>query len=176
MQDLTDNELLERVALQDREAFRALYERTSPRLFALAVRMLANRALAEELLQDVYLRVWYTARDFSAQRGSANAWLTTMTRNKAIDAIRNKGNQGVALQAAPEQTLAEREPSFALLDNQRLRVCLAELEDTQRQSIFAAFFDGLTHIEIANRFREPVGTIKSRIRRGLQALRGCLNL
>ncbi len=163
-----DASLLSRVAQGDRVAFRELYERTSGRLFAVALKMLSNRPLAEDVLQDAYVKIWYAAGSFDAAQGSAMGWLVAIVRNGAIDRLRG------------ERVTSVDNPSEALLtpaldeDHQKLQDCLSALDTQQRQSIFAAFFQGLTHREISARFAEPIGTIKSRVRRGLQSLKGCL--
>lgn len=164
-------QLLGRVALRDRKAFQELYRLTSPRLFAIALRMLNDRAQAEDLLQDVYLKVWHSAEDYDANRGGATAWLTSIVRNRAIDMIRRRVQSSSSADAPFDATeLLPPEEGRG----HRLQECLDDLEAPQRQSIFAAFFQGLSHAEIAARFEEPIGTIKSRVRRGLAALRGCL--
>ncbi|MEQ8692186.1 MAG: sigma-70 family RNA polymerase sigma factor [Pseudomonadales bacterium] len=165
-------DLLARVALRDRAAFRALYDQTSPRLYGVALRMLGNATQAEDVLQDVYLKVWHAAGSYAAPRGDAVAWMVALTRNRAIDVLRGK----TPVSATDEQisALESEWRSDATSSPDRLRECLEALEDGQRQSIFAAFFQGLTHSEIAQRFAEPVGTIKSRVRRGLASLKGCL--
>ena len=165
-------DLLAQVALHNRGAFRALYEQTSPRLYSVALRMLGNSTQAEDVLQDVYLKVWHAAAAYAAPRGDAIAWMVALTRNRAIDVLRGKA----PVSATDEQigALESEWRSEPTSSPGRLRECLEALEGGQRQSIFAAFFQGLSHSEIAERFAVPVGTIKSRVRRGLAALKGCL--
>ncbi|MCR9279696.1 MAG: sigma-70 family RNA polymerase sigma factor [Pseudomonadaceae bacterium] len=170
----TEADLVLRIALRDRDAFQQFYDQTSPRIFALAIKMLRNRSAAEELLQDVYLKVWHSASLYREDKASANTWLVTIARNRAIDWLRAKDNQSERLDSIPE--LANEPQPLATMNNDSLEACLRQLEPEQRQSIFAAFFDGMTHVEIARHFREPIGTVKSRIRRGLKTLQGCLGL
>ncbi len=168
MQELNEAALLARMALGDRAAFRELYARTSGRLLAIAISMLGNRSQAEDLLQDAYVKVWYAADTFDGSKGQPLGWLIAIVRNLAIDRLRS-----TAINHKPAVVETEHTPALAD-DNQLLQDCLDTLESKQRQSIFAAFFQGLTHYEIAARFAEPIGTIKSRIRRGLAALKGCM--
>ena len=167
MTDLTD--LLARVALGDRQAYADIYSLTSPKVYALALRMLGEPGLAQDLVQDVYLKVWYAADSYSSTRGEPLTWLISITRNRALDVMRSKDFQTQSLSAEPDDSVG--------LDAQdeKLGGCIDRLEDQQRQSIFAAFYQGLTHSEIAQAFAEPIGTIKSRVRRGLAALRECLD-
>ncbi len=169
MSELDENALLARVALGDRASFRELYTRTSPRLLAIAISMLGNRAQAEDLLQDAYVKIWYAADTFDSARGEPMGWLIAIVRNLAIDKLRST-------RPHTSGQVMDTEIMPALDDNSaRLEDCLNGLESQQRQSIFAAFFQGLTHTEIAARFAEPIGTIKSRVRRGLAALKGCMD-
>lgn len=169
--DVDQADLLSRAGLGDRDAFRRFYEATAGQMFALGIRLLGDRARAEDLLQDVYLRAWYRAADYSPRRGEPLAWLATMARNRAIDMGRSAFEKSVALDsvAEPADEAAAGEDGHGKLNR-----CIGELDEGQRQSVFCAFFEGLSHGEIAGRFREPVGTVKTRIRRGLAALKRCL--
>lgn len=177
------------VALGDRAAFRRFYDATASRVHALGLRMLGDPARAEDLLQDVYLRAWYRATDYHPGKGEPLAWLLTIARNRAIDMGRSAHNRDLSLDLAPEPDYSPEEdysPDQELHGPEvagnpggssgggRLRYCIDRLEPGQRQSIFCAFFHGLSHSEIAQRFSEPVGTIKTRIRRGLASLKQCL--
>lgn len=165
--------LLVRSGLGDRDAFRRFYEATAGQVYALGIRMLGDGARAEDLLQDVYLKVWHRSGEFRPGRGDAMAWLITMARNRAIDLGRAAHQRDTALDDLPEpEASAHEEPPRA--EQARLAWCLEQLESGQRQTIFCAFFTGLSHGEIARRFSEPVGTIKTRIRRGLANLKQCL--
>lgn len=178
----TDNsaqaELLSRAGLGDRDAFRRFYDATAGHVFALGLRMLGDRARAEDLLQDVYLRAWYRAVDYHPGKGEPLAWLVAIARNRAIDITRSANERNLSLDVVPEEhdgagdTRADFPGSDR--DSDRLHHCIGQLDAAQRQSIFCAFFNGLSHSEIARRFSEPVGTIKTRIRRGLASLKQCL--
>lgn len=169
--------LLARAALGDRAAFRKFYDTTAPQLYALGLRMVRDRARAEDLLQDVYLRAWYRAGDYHPGKGEPLAWLVAIARNRAIDAARSAQRRNVSLDAVPEvedESTLDDSGTRTGEHGARLHYCIDRLDAAQRQSIFCAFFHGLSHSEIARRFSEPVGTIKTRIRRGLMSLRECL--
>lgn len=177
---MADNEgrhadLLSRAAVGDREAFRSFYEETAGYIFSLGLRMLGDRARAEDLLQEVYLRAWYRASDYQVRKGEPLSWLVTIARNKAIDMGR-----GAAARDLPLDIIGDEGPMDATTkppaedEPQELRRCLGELEAGQRQCVFAAFYQGLSHGEIAARLDTPLGTVKTNIRRGLAALRRCL--
>jgi RNA polymerase sigma factor (sigma-70 family) len=182
--------LLARAGLGDRAAFAALYERTSAQLFGVVLRIQRDRAQAEDLLQEIYVSVWKAAAGFDAARSQPMTWLTGIARNRAIDSLRRAQAQprfetgpapGDADDDAPdrlEQLPDDADGPLALLDKasdaRALGQCLQHLSPPQRQSVALAFYDGLTHAEVAERLREPLGTVKSWVRRALITLRGCL--
>lgn len=165
-------DLIDRIKLGDHAAFKSFYEDTSPRIYALGLRMLGSRALADDLVQEVYLRVWYQAQSYHSGRGEPVAWLVTIARNRAIDMSRRATRHKA--QPLVEDVASAGQSQDSDAGGRKLDECVNALEPSQRQSVFSAFFEGLTHAEIAARFGEPIGTIKSRIRRGLAALRECL--
>ena len=166
------------VAAGDRAAMRAVYERTSAKLYGICLRVLGSEAEAEEALQETYVTVWRKAAAFDADRASPITWLAVLARNKAIDRLRaRRAPAGEALDAAAE--IADDAPLppdvlEAAEDRHRLAHCLGELEEKTRGAIRAAFLDGLSHTELAEREGVPLGTMKSWIRRGLMRLKGCL--
>lgn len=169
--------LLRAVAGGDRPALKLLYGRTSAKLFGICVRLLQNDAEAEEVLQDVYITVWQKAGSFDASRASPITWLAVLARNKAIDRLRLRRLPTDTIDAAAD--VADGGASaFELLERgeerERLDHCLGELEGRQQAMIRAAFLDGATYPELAQREQVPLGTMKSWIRRGLMRLRGCL--
>jgi RNA polymerase sigma-70 factor (ECF subfamily) len=175
-----DPELLARVARGDRGAFGQLYEQSSALLFSLALRMLGDRDAAADLLQDIYLEVWRKGVRYDADRGSPMAWLVTMTRSRAIDRLRSRAAKGHGvtdpLDHSPAPQLADGNPSplEASAGNETRSLvahALAELPDAQRHAIELAFYQGLSHSEIAARLNEPLGTIKTRIKLGMDKLR-----
>lgn len=176
--------LLGRVALQDRGALRKLYDATEGRLLAIVVRMLDDRAAAEDVVQDTFVTVWTRAAQFPALRTSPLAWLTTIARHRAIDVLRRH---------RPETPLAWHDsqgeehthdvadesgsPLDHLLERQaegRLGVCIDHLDAAPRKAVLMAYYEGLTHEELAKRLSKPLGTVKTWIRRSLLHLKDCL--
>ena len=173
--DLSD--LLGAIARGDRSAFADLYRRTSAKLYGVCLRLLSSEAEAQEVLQEVYVQVWRKADRFDAARASAITWLAILARNKAIDRLRRPSIASDSIDAAEE--VEDDSPSaFEVVagdqDAQRLTNCLEELDERARAMIRAAFLDGATYPELAEREQVPLGTMKSWIRRGLLRLRGCL--
>jgi RNA polymerase sigma-70 factor (ECF subfamily) len=171
------NGLLIRAGRGDQQAFAALYQRTSSKLFGVCLRMLRQRSEAEEVLQETYLTVWRRAAGFDAGKASAITWLVTLARNKAIDRLRqHREEQLDPLQL--EETVDSRPTPAAgaetSQEHQRLQRCLDALEPTQRSAVREAFFTGATYNELAVRSKVPLGTMKSWIRRSLLQLRTCL--
>ncbi|MCB1865775.1 MAG: sigma-70 family RNA polymerase sigma factor [Chromatiales bacterium] len=170
--------LLARCALGDRAAFAELYQRTSAHLFGLVVRILRRNDTAEEVLQDVYIRVWTHAADYRADRAQASTWLATIARNRALDEVRRRGREA----PLPDDVIdtlddagpgpaqqAESQSTARALDD-----CLDQLPPGQRHSLVLAYCEGYTHSELSERLAQPLGTVKSWIRRGLDWLRECL--
>jgi RNA polymerase sigma-70 factor, ECF subfamily len=175
----TPEALLASVALGNRRAFEALYRQTSAKLFGICLRVLAERAEAEDILQEVFATVWQKAAQFDPARASAIAWLAMIARNRAIDRLRTLPARArlapidIAEQIA-DPRIAPFEELRASADRARLETCLHELDARRRTLIYAAFFDGSTYEELAMRSGSPLGSVKSWIRRGLLQLRECL--
>jgi RNA polymerase sigma-70 factor (ECF subfamily) len=171
--------LLRRCALQDREAFAELYRQASPRLLACLVAILRRRDLAEDALQETFVRVWRRASQFDAYRGRSTAWLVSIARYHAIDILRG-GRSTVALGDATAATLDDPTAlhSFDVVESaltgSALQRCLGALTDEQRRCVVLAYSHGLSHDEIASEVASPLGTVKSWVRRGLQSLRRCM--
>ena len=178
----TDGEvagLLAGCARQDRQAFQRLYERTAPQLLACLIRMLRHRALAEDALQDVFVQVWGRAGQYQSSRGSAWAWLIAIARYRAIDLRRRESRLVAGSDTDIDQIPGEDEPEDALAAlgrhaSKALTTCLDALQPRQRECIVLAYQGGLTHTEVASKIDEPLGSVKSWIRRGLTALKRCL--
>jgi RNA polymerase sigma-70 factor, ECF subfamily len=171
--------LLVAVAEGSTVAFEALYHQTSRKLFGICLRVLADRAEAEEVLQEVFTTVWQKARQFEAGRASAIGWLAMITRNRAIDRLRTlPARESMATIDLAQQIEDPRRPLIdeaqSLADRDRLEGCIHELDWRQRALIRAAFFEGSTYEELATRIGSPLGSVKSWIRRGLMQLRTCL--
>jgi RNA polymerase sigma-70 factor, ECF subfamily len=171
--------LIQQVAKQDRDAFSQLYDRFSTLVFTLAMRMLKARSDAEDLLQEVFVQVWRQAQNYSAERGSPEAWIVNIARSRAIDKIRSirRMQKSFVLTDDPARAESpENVESSAVESETRLAMnsALANLPDMQRKVLELAYFDGLTQSEIADRLAEPLGTVKTRMRSGIQKLREIL--
>lgn len=166
--------LVRRLDRGDTDALRLLYDRYGGIVFALTYRVLGDRQAAEECTQDVFVSAWRTAGSYEAGRGRVSTWLLAIARNRAIDATRRRAARPV--DPVEDVWSAEQAPDTADLVSQtdeavRLAAALAELPDAQREAISLAYFDGLSHAEIATRLDVPVGTVKGRIRLALDRLR-----
>lgn len=167
--------VLIRTGQEDREAFRELYGLTCSKLFGICFRVCRSQGAAEDMLHDVYLKIWNRAGAFDPGRGSAIAWMSTLARNRCIDWVRaeyvrrSEPIEGAWEIADPlpliSETMLEGEASAGLL------ACLATLKICERDAIYGAFFGGLTHAEMAATHDVPVSTMKSWVRRGLLKLR-----
>ena len=180
--------LLARAGLGDRAAFATLYERSSAHLLGVVLRIQRDRAQAEDILQEVYVNVWRAAKSFDAAQSQPLTWLTSIARNRAIDSLRRKQTQPLMQTnfSQPDNedsdvydTVADDAPGpLDLLsrasDARALASCMQALSAQQRQSVALAFFDGLSHAEVAANMRQPLGTVKSWVRRALLTLKGCL--
>jgi RNA polymerase sigma-70 factor (ECF subfamily) len=188
-------QLLGRCGLGDRRAFAQLYDKTSGYLFGVVLRIQRDRAVAEELLQEIYVALWKSAAGFDAARSQPLTWLTRIARNRAIDSLRRAEAQPRAavfgagdddddaaddarrraLEAVPDEAAGPLELLSQASDARDLGRCMEHLSAAQRQSVALAFYDGLSHAEVAERLRQPLGTVKSWVRRALLALRACLD-
>jgi RNA polymerase sigma-70 factor, ECF subfamily len=175
------SELLEATASGDRVAFAQLYRLTGGRMLGLAQLLLRRRELAEEITQEAFVRVWQRARDYSTDKGMPLSWMSAIVRNLCIDRLRRERGD-VALDDAPgRDSWADPDPdpleqTLRSADARRLAACLDGLDPVQRRAIRLAFFTGLTHDQLAAHLGQPLGTVKSNIRRGLLRLKTCLDL
>jgi RNA polymerase sigma-70 factor (ECF subfamily) len=171
--------LLLRVADGDQVAFEALYRDTSSMLLGICLRVLSDRAEAEDVLQEVYVTVWHKAAQYDVARARAMTWLGSIARNRAIDRLR--ALPAPATRAAIDVADASADPSpspaaraEAAIERGRLDDCLDQLEPRRQTLIRTAFFDGASYQELAERSGSPLGSVKSWIRRGLMQLKACL--
>ncbi|MEA1083418.1 sigma-70 family RNA polymerase sigma factor [Sphingomonas sp. CD22] len=172
-------EALVRTGEEDRDAFRTVYRLTSAKLFGICLRICEDRQGAEDVLHDVYLTIWHRAGAYQPGRASPISWLATIARNRAIDWRRRHGRARIApvedADAMPDPAAAQDDALIADEQRARLHDCLETIEARQRGAIRSAFFGGLTYAELAVAQAVPLGTMKSWVRRGLLALRGCLD-
>lgn len=170
---------MRRLAGGDRAALEEIYRATSAKLFGICYRILGDEKEAEDALQDVYLTLWRRADRYDPERASPISWLATFARNRAVDRLRTgKVRRG----AVPEDEAAPIPDSAPLADTMmideersaRVHTCLETLDETPRDAIRTAFFEGRTYAELAERMDVPLGTMKSWIRRGLAKLKGCM--
>ena len=180
--------LLSRVGLGDRAAFATLYKQTAAHLMGVVVRINRDRAQAEDVLQEVYVNVWRAAGRFDAAMSQPMTWLTSVARNRAIDSLRRRQTEPQTVSTTlgtdddPDDMLqyqaSDAPGPLELLaragEAHALTACLGELSGEQQQSLALAFYQGLSHAEVAAHLRQPLGTVKSWLRRGLQALKACL--
>jgi RNA polymerase sigma-70 factor, ECF subfamily len=180
--DPIDLLLFQRIAARDTAALADLYDRHSRRLFGLILRIIRDRAEAEEILLEVFVRVWTRAELYDARLGGPTPWLVRLARNSAIDRLRarrvREAVSGPAFDESmpqpPASGAAIRTPEAVAVDEERrgkVIDALASLPPEQRRLIEAAFFEGYTHSELAKRFDLPLGTVKTRIRTGMIAMR-----
>lgn len=170
--------LLSAVAAGDRPAFGEIYHRTAAKLLGVILRILRDRAVAEDVLQEVYLRVWQSAASYAPEASRPMTWLITIARNRAIDVVRQRREVLVSqtedgvdwFATIPEPR--DREAEFIELD--RLRACLGRLDDAQRRCFLQAYYEGYSREELAARHERPVNTIKTWLHRGAKTLRSCL--
>jgi RNA polymerase sigma-70 factor, ECF subfamily len=168
-------QLLQRCAAEDGAAFRTLYDKTSPILFARLLRMLRRRSVAEEVLQDVYVRIWQRASQFEAHRGRALAWMVTIARYCAIDLMRRERMTLVSDDSLAELPDEAGTEAGGIEKPNNFDFCIAQLNDKTRACLTLAFVEGRSHDEIAQITTNPLGSVKSWIRRGLLALKECLS-
>ncbi|MGY2052488.1 sigma-70 family RNA polymerase sigma factor [Methylobacterium sp. JK268] len=171
--------LIAEVAGRDEAALRVLYDRTAAKLLGVVLRIVRDRASAEDVLQDAYLRIWQSAPSYAPETGSPMAWLVAIARNRAIDVVRRRTEVAMPDGEDGEDWLARiadpRDEEAAVLDRKALLSCLAGLDVTHRECIVLAYCEGLSREELAARYAKPVNTVKTWLHRGLAALRLCLD-
>jgi RNA polymerase sigma-70 factor (ECF subfamily) len=172
--------LLARCALGNQAAFADLYHATSPKLFGVAVRILRREDWAEEVLQECYLSIWNHAAEYAAAKSAPLTWMTSIVRNRCLDWLRRPQQEAggeeyeIAVESWRDENPGPMEQLLASSEAGALARCLDQLESRQRQSIMLAFFHGLSHSELAAHMKEPLGTVKTWVRRGLERLKACL--
>lgn len=171
------NAMLSQIALGDRTAFEALYDATSAKLLAVCLRVLKDRAAAEDAMQEAYVKIWTHAHRFEVTGHSPMSWLITIARNTAVDRRRARRDHDTlddhemhlrAPLAGPEAT------AIARSDMGRIKRCLEELDADRRAALQGAYLDGQSYQDLATRFDVPLNTMRTWLRRGLMALRECM--
>ena len=177
-----DRQLLQRIVAKDKDALDLLYTRYVTPVYSMALHMLKQPPLAEEVTQDVFLNIWLKAASFNAERGQPRSWIMSVAHHRVVDVIRSRRRS--ATMTDPEgYEFLERLPSGGAsvesqvqqnFDRERIMRALATLPDNQRQVILLAYFEGYSQSEMAEHLSEPLGTIKTRVRLAMQKLRGAL--
>jgi RNA polymerase sigma-70 factor, ECF subfamily len=176
--------LMARVALGDQAAFAELYAQTSSHLYGVAVRILKDGALAEEVLQEAFVSVWHHAGSYDAAKSQPSTWLAAVVRNRCLDLMRRRELDTVTMTTddddGREFDLPSGDPTpvemlLAGADARAVRDCVDALDAGPKQAIALAFYQGLSHAELADHLRQPLGTVKSWVRRALERLKGCLD-
>ena len=180
---LRDEELMQRLLHKDKRAFEAIFDRYGDLVYSTSLRVLRDAHLAQDVSQEIFVRLWRKPESYVAERGRFLTWLISVTRNRAVDEIRSRGRRLRHETASPEEQEREipageaNDPALnaQLAEQARtVRTALAELPPEQRQVIELAYFGGLTQQEISDRLDQPLGTVKTRIRLGMQKLRAAL--
>jgi RNA polymerase sigma-70 factor (ECF subfamily) len=172
-----DRAALERMARGDEDALAELYDRHGRLVYSLALRIVRDQRDAEEIVQEVFAQAWRQSGRYSAGRGSVVGWMLTLTRSRAIDRVRGRrarpeaASHETAMADLPDNAMAADEQLASAARAAQVRAALDSLPFLQRTAIELAFYDGLTHAEIADRLEQPLGTVKTRIRQGLLKLR-----
>src|SRR5713226_3950457 len=172
--------LIAAIAAGDRDAFSRFYDLAAPMAFGLIRRVLRDPEAAAEVLQEVFWQVWQEAPQYDPKRGSPEAWLVMRAKTRAIDRLRSMRRRDRTFVAPLDEAIARAEdgsaedPAVVAEDRSLVQTALAQLPEAQRRVIELAFFEGLTQSEIATRLGEPLGTVKTRARLGLERLRGAL--
>jgi RNA polymerase sigma-70 factor (ECF subfamily) len=179
---MTDEERLLRVARGDRRALEQIYDQYERLIFSLAIKIVRDPQLAEEIVQDVFVKIWTQADRYDSSRGRFSSWLINMTRNLSIDRVRAAKAKGtvplVRSDDSERELMDQSAPELAdsTVTALHVRDALASLSSDHREALELAYWQGLTHVEISRRVRVPLGTVKSRLHHALLKLRGVLYL
>ena len=175
--------LLDRVALADEKALRELYEMTSSKLYGVAVRVVTNREWAEDVLQEAFINIWRIAGDYKASLSPPMAWMALVVRSRGLDFLRRRTSERAdrmqELDDVISDTVAGDSPNpmdvaQASEQAKALHACLSQLDNKQREVVSLAYMRDMSHGELAEQLKLPLGTVKTWIRRGLEQLRGCM--
>ena len=177
--ELPDHQLLHQITLAEEGALEALYARYSTSVFSLAMFMLKQQTLAEEVTQDVFLNIWLKASSFNADRGEPRAWIMSVAHHRIIDVIRSRRRTMALTEPAnyeildliPSSGPSTEEEVERNLDRDRIAEALSGLPEAQREVIVLAYFEGYSQAEMAKKLQQPLGTVKTRVRLAMQKLR-----
>lgn len=164
--------LISACALKDQHAFKILYEKISPQIYAILLRLLKRQDWAEDVLQESFIQIWQHAHYYYSERGEALAWMISIARYRAMDLKRKHSTENL-----PDHTSVLTEPVDTLLQTEQhdgLNYCLKQLNQVSRQVLLLSYYEGYTHRQLSNQLAQPLGTIKSWIRRGFHQLKNCL--
>ena len=172
-------EVIARIARGDRGALRSAYDAFAGRAMAIALRILGSVQEAEEVVQDTFLEIWRRAAEYRRERGTPDAWIAAMARSRAIDRLRQRNRDEKTLRALASEPSRDPEPppsesADRLQERNRVRAALAALPAEQRRTVELAYFGGLTQSEISHATGDPLGTVKTRIRLGMEKLADAL--
>ena len=172
--------LLSRAGLGDKNAFAALYDATKSKLFAVSLRIVRERHIAEEVLQDSFVNIWNNAARYAVAKSAPMTWMSAIVRNRSLDIVRRphleiQDDEEYFTVNFEDERLGPQDQLVQGRDAAQVEICLQGLEADQRQTISLAFFHGLSHSELAAHLHKPLGTIKTHIRRGLLKLKDCLH-
>ena len=170
-QHSNDANIVARLVGGDKEGLVCLYDEYAGLIYGIALRVLRNTAAAEDVVQEVFLQLWRNPASFDPKRGRLAPWLAVITRHKAVDSLRKLKFEADSSEARLSDARAPEASVHCSADGDRAKKLMAQLPAEQRQVLELAFLDGLTHVEIAARVSQPLGTVKSRIRLGLLSLR-----
>ena len=173
-------EMLAKTAQGDRQAFALLYQSTSAKLFGLALRILASRDLAEEALQDAFVKIWHSADTYKADKAAVMTWMTAIVRNRCLDLLRATPkeqilNENESFDDWASDDFGPMENTAIRSDTKALMQCMKQLAPLQRQAFALSYFHGLAHEQLAKQLAQPLGTIKTWLRRGLDTLKNCMS-
>jgi RNA polymerase sigma factor (sigma-70 family) len=158
-----------------KEQFAELYTKTSAQIYAVALRILKRKELAEEATQDTFIKVWHGASNYQRSKGTVLTWMVSIVRYRALDLLRYHNIRNEVI-LDPDNDAPTSSMNVPSTEQRRLAECIEELDEQQRQAIHLAYYGGLSHQEVVKHLNSPLGTIKSWIRRGLQSLQRCLSL
>ena len=176
--------LLDRVALSDQAALKELYDLTSSKLYGVAVRVVTNREWAEDVLQEAFLNIWRIAGDYKASLSPPMAWMGLVVRSRGLDFLRRRTSDRADVMQELDDVISDTvagnspnplEMTQASEQANALHLCLSKLDNKQREVVSLAYMRDLSHAELAEQLKLPLGTVKTWIRRGLEQLRGCMS-